>query len=360
MQVDGGRLVRRFARVAHANAHRAWTEREGVVLELRSGDLIGVGEASPLPGYSSDDLTTCIAELERCWARLPPLDVAAPVRETLRAAVRHAGVHAPAAVFALEAALLDLVSTARHCPAWVALRGDEGAAPIPLSALAEGATPEALADAADRARARGIRVVKIKIGGPEGLTRDPPRLAAVRARVGGAVAMRLDANQTLSAERLVEALDAYAAFGPELLEEPALPEALSALRASPIPLALDESLMNEGWQARLEAARATGGLRAVVLKPMTLGGFERCLSIAEAAHAAGLAVIVTHVFDGPIGSAAAACLALAVRGETLPCGLDAHGRLEHPIAALDQTHILPFKAHGLGVDAVTYDETKAP
>jgi hypothetical protein len=81
--------------------------------------------------------------------------------------------------------------------------------------------------------------------------------------------------------------------------------------------------------------------------------------VAEAAHTAGLAVIVTHVFDGPIGSAAAACLALAVRGKTMPCGLDAHGRLEHPIAAIDQTHIQPFKAHGLGVDAVAYDETKA-
>jgi L-alanine-DL-glutamate epimerase-like enolase superfamily enzyme len=263
-------------------------------------------------------------------------------------------------VFALESAILDLVSKARRCPAWVLLRGDELAAPIPLSALAEGATPEALADAAARASARGIRVVKIKVGGPDGLTRDPPRLAAVRARLAGAVSMRLDANQTLSPERLREALDVYAAFGPELLEEPALPEALARLDASPIPLALDESLMHEQWRERLHAAGQTGALRAVVLKPMTLGGFDRCLSIAEAAHDLGLAVVVTHVFDGPIGSAAAACLALAVHGETMPCGLDAHGRLEHPVSAIGHTHILPFKAHGLGVDTVIYDEMRDP
>jgi L-alanine-DL-glutamate epimerase-like enolase superfamily enzyme len=108
------------------------------------------------------------------------------------------------------------------------------------------------------------------------------------------------------------------------------------------------------------AATATGSLAAVVLKPMTLGGFDRCLTIAEAAHAAGLAVIVTHVFDGPIGSAAAACLALAIRGVTMPCGLDAHERLEHPVSAINQTHIVPFNAHGLGVDAATYDEMKDP
>jgi len=359
MQVDGGTLVRRFARVAHANAHRSWTEREGAILELRAGGVLGVGEASPLPGYSFDDLATCIAELDRCWERLPVLDVDAPVRETLRGAVARAGVRAPAAVFALEAALLDLVSKARGCPAWVALRGDDQAAPIPLSALAEGATPEALAEAAASACARGIRVVKIKVGGPDGVTRDLPRLAAVRARLGDAVGLRLDANQTLPGAALRETLEAYAAFGPELLEEPSLPDALALLGASPIPLALDESLMRDDWRDRLAAAARAGFLAAVVLKPMTLGGFDRCLSVAEAAHSAGLAVIVTHVFDGPIGSAAAACLALAVRGPLMPCGLDAHGRLEHALAALDQTHILPFKAHGLGVDAVTYDEAKA-
>lgn len=356
MHVDGGRIVRRFARVAHANARTTWTEREGAVIELRAGTFTGVGEASPLPGYSADDLATCIAELEGCWTRLSPIHVDAPVRTTLREAVAEAGVRSPAAIFALESALLDLVSRARGCPAWVALRGDDRAAAIPLSALAEGSTPEALADAAERASLRGIRVVKIKVGGPDGLVRDPPRLAAVRARLGDRIGLRLDANQTLSAERLHESLHALAAFGPELLEEPALLDGTIDVRQSPIRLALDESLMTASWPERLAAATSTGAYAAVVLKPMTLGGFERSLTIADAATAAGLSIIVTHVFDGPVGSAAAACLALAIRGEMMPCGLDAHGRLERPIAAIEETHIVPFTAHGLGIDAVLYDE----
>ena len=353
MRVDGGRLVRRYSRVSHADARRSWTEREGVVLELRSGGLSGFGEASPLPGYSRDDLATCLAELEGCWQRLGAFEMDAPIRETFRDAVARTAARAPAVVFALETALLDLTSKALKRPAWAVLRGDDRAEAIPLSAIAEGGTPEQLADAAARACGRGIRVVKIKVGGADSRARDEQRLAAVRARVGEAVALRLDANQTLPAEGLEDALAALAAFGPELIEEPAPPEAALALRESPIPLAMDESLMLEGWQQRLRAAAQRGTYAAVVLKPMSLGGFDRCLAIAEAARAARLAVIVTHVFDGPIGSAAAACLALAVQGDVMACGLDAHGRLEQAVAAIGETHIRPFAADGLGVEGLT-------
>lgn len=349
MRIDAGSLVRRHARVSHANALHRWTEREGLVLQLRAGAAVGIGEASPLPGYSLDDLATCQTELERCWERLPDIDVGAPIVETLRRAVALAGAQAPAAVFALETAVLDLVSRARERPAWAVLRGDDEASPIALSALAEGDTPDELAAAAERALARGIRVVKVKVGGADTETRDPPRLEAIRARVGDALALRLDANQALPVERLAEALAALAAFAPELLEEPARPQDLSDLRWTPIPLAMDESLMLEGWRGRILLAAERGTHAAVVLKPMALGGFDRCLAIAEAARAARLAVIVTHVFDGPVGTAAAACLALAVRGPVLPCGLDAHGRLDEPIAAISATHVVPFAAAGLGV-----------
>ncbi len=348
MRVDGGELARWDARVSHSNAQRSWSQREGILLTLRAGGLVGVGEASPLPGYSRDDLATCLAELEACWARLPELEVDADVRTTFRVATAAAGIRSAAAVFALETALLDLVARARGRPAWAVLRGDDDASPIPLSALAEGATPDDVAAAAERARARGIGVVKVKVGGADAATRDPARLGAIRARVGNTIALRLDANQSLALEDLPATLERLAAFEPELLEEPTRPEHLGELRASPIPLALDESLMLEGWRERIAQAAALGTHGALVLKPMALGGFDRCLAMAEAGTASGLSVIVTHVFDGAIGTAAAACLALAVKGRVRPCGLDAHGRLERNVAAISATHVVPFEVAGLG------------
>jgi L-alanine-DL-glutamate epimerase-like enolase superfamily enzyme len=258
-------------------------------------------------------------------------------------------VRSPAAVFALETALLDLVSKTRGQPAWAALRGNDDATEIPLSALAEGATPEALVAAAERAQARGIRVVKVKVGGPDGRERDRVRLAALRSALGDEIALRLDANQSLPMADLANELAAFAEVGPELLEEPVRRELLASLQTSPIPLAFDESLMLEGWRELVLRGAERGTHAAVVLKPMALGGFNRCLEMAEVAREAGLAVIVTHVFDGPIGTAAAACLALAVSGPIKPCGLDPHGRFEEPLAAIGPTHVVPFTVSGLGV-----------
>jgi L-alanine-DL-glutamate epimerase-like enolase superfamily enzyme len=185
--------------------------------------------------------------------------------------------------------------------------------------------------------------VKVKVGGERAIARDVPRLAAVRERIGTDVRLRLDANQSLAASELAPALDAYARFGVELIEEPATPELVTALGASPIPIALDESLADDGWEERLATCAA------VVLKPMALGGLARCLAIADAAHAAGAAVIVTHLFDGPVAAASAACLALAVRGRVLPCGLDVNERLGGAVLAIGDAHVTPLDVPGIGV-----------
>ena len=86
----------------------------------------------------------------------------------------------------------------------------------------------------------------------------------------------------------------------------------------------------------------------MVLKPTALGGILHCLEISEAATELGLASIVTHTFDGPIASTAAACLALALHGPVLPCGLDSHGRLERPVASIERNRIVPFTEPGIG------------
>jgi L-Ala-D/L-Glu epimerase len=350
MQVDGVELRERRVHVEHANAKTRWDERRGIVIELRTPLARGRGEASPLPGYSVDDLPACAAQLDVARSKLARFELDDDVRVAMRAAVEHAAVTAPAAVFAIETAVLDLVARARGVPAWTLLRGDDAAQPIPLSALAEGATPDDLGRSAEAARARGIGVVKVKVGGAECPERDVLRLEAVRSRAGTDLALRLDANQAIPIERLAAAFAAFRTFAPELLEEPALPEHLASVGDPGVPLALDESLARGDWRERIRDAGARGRWKAVVLKPTALGGILRCLAMADAAHEAGLATIVTHTFDGPIATASAACFALALRGRVLPCGLDSHGRLANALPAITATHVAPFTEPGLGVE----------
>jgi L-alanine-DL-glutamate epimerase-like enolase superfamily enzyme len=54
-----------------------------------------------------------------------------------------------------------------------------------------------------------------------------------------------------------------------------------------------------------------------------LGGLARCLALAARARAAGVDAVVTHSFDGPIATAAACELALALAPRRA-VGLDRH------------------------------------
>ena len=170
----------------------------------------------------------------------------------------------------------------------------------------------------------------------------------LRRRVGAAVALRLDANGSLTSADLERAWPRLEAAGIELFEEPG--DVPANLRER-LPVAVDESLqgldMTEA-EAHLRASRA----RAAVLKPTALGGIEHCFQLAERARDAGADVVVSHCFDGPFAWRAAAALALAMPGAA------AHGLAPHAglaswavtgQACVHDGALLAWSAPGLGL-----------
>lgn len=324
MRVLSGHLRRvAGATPGAANAHRSWPSRAGIRLELEDGDgRRGRGEASPLPGFSRDTDFLAEAELLAWLGRLPrELDDPAAIFFAT------AEVASPAARFALETALLDLLGQERGEPIW-RLLGGRGRAAIPLvHLLPAGLSPADTAIEAENMAAAGARHFKLKLGGVA-FADDLARLKALRARLGGEALLRLDANQGLAdgvlRDELADRIAALAELAPELLEEPGGSPDLVA----PFPLALDESLLDPARRAALPSLLRRGSYRVVILKPMALGGFAACLELARIATAAGCATLVTHLFDGKVGLAAAAHLAFALPGRVLPCGLARHSGLE--------------------------------
>ena len=302
------------------DARRTWTERECVLLRCSDADgACGIGEASPLPGYSRD-------ELDRVEAALQNLEPTA-----VETALQHRSVRAalsslaqllpeslPSARMALESAGLDLLGKRRGLSAPELLGAPQGAR-CSLSALLGRASAPTLGADAEQAVSRGFRHLKLKVGEPGQLRRELAAVVELRTRLGPALALRLDANGSWKARELEEAWPVLAPLDIELFEEPGdVPEQL----AGALPLALDESLQG------LREAEAEGLLRLrraryLVLKPTALGGLEHCLRLAERARRAGAGVVVSHCFDGPFAWRAAAALALA-----LPPGA-AHGLAPH-------------------------------
>lgn len=314
-------------------ARRQWRERSGLWLRLEDADgLIGHGEASPLPGFSPDTLDDVIAALEPWDPTRVSVDETAPIRPQVRAVVEGLPGTVPALRFAVETALFDLLGKRLGKPYHRLLSEDADPEAIPVAALITTLDPGPARGQARAALDRGLRHLKVKIGRPDAWLQELALLEDLHDAFGDELVLRLDANGMLPPGELDERLAALAPLAPELLEEPVASTVLLALveegrLQSPVPLALDETLLLPGAFERLVPWMRDGGCRALVLKPMALGGALRCLELAERARDFGVASFVTHLFDGPIGRAAAAGLALALPGERLACGLDEHAGL---------------------------------
>jgi o-succinylbenzoate synthase len=292
---------------AWRSANGSWTARKGLLVAIDVDGVTGIGEASPLPGFSRDDLATC----RRALATPPATTDGEPA--ALAAAL--AAAYPPAAAWALFTAILDARARARGL-ALAALLAPRPAASLPVAAVVDGVA------AALVAVARGIRTVKVKIGGSLGDLDDAAgAIAAIRDAVGPAIAIRADGNRSFPAASVPALLDRLAPLDVEYVEEPAAGLAFTARTAPPI--ALDESLADPAFDPAIDA----GLIAAVVLKPTVLGP-ARTLALAARAQAAGVAVVMSHALEGPVGFAACAELALAFSGSAI--GATAAGLAAYP------------------------------
>lgn len=356
---------------------QALDERRSILVVLRSElGATGLGEAAPLPGYSPDTLDEAWQALERSSAE-PLLEAARRGGVAALEGVLDAQQLAASARFALETATLDAVAqegASRGLLGWrECMAGPyeyEGRAShdvgvgqqLHRSGLGGLVGVEATRASALALRGRGVGTIKLKASGV-----DPAGEASWLRELGrelGAV-LRVDLNGALALERAPAALEAYAAAGVELVEEPCAGAAMLALGAGPVPWFADEALVDAALAERLLAHPGCAGL---VLKPTLLGGVGRCLGLAKRAIEAGKRAILSHCFEGPVGLAAVAELALAVGAmeraagrPPLAMGVDQHAGLaaypeivlsqlpesssEGPLSILDRERI------GLGIEA---------
>jgi o-succinylbenzoate synthase len=336
-----------------SNATNTWIARPGIALRLIDEDGIkGQGEASPLPGFSADDLESTEGALRAFANQRLSFDLEQPPDDLLAEIGRALPPGRPAARCAVESALLDLIGHRRQQPVW-RLLCDRAPLRLPLSALVDMTNETRALRSAQAALERGIRTLKLKVG-RAGEAASELRIAlALRARFGPPVRLRLDANRSWSPSEAALRLRELSSCEPEFVEEPLDPRELAAFGPSPVPLALDESLAHADWLGERGPELARLGVTAIVLKPMLLGGFSRCLALSTRARELGLRVVVSHLFDGPIAMAATAALGLAVASSDCASGLDRHAGLEcwpgTPLPMITDSEVLPLDTPGLGL-----------
>jgi o-succinylbenzoate synthase len=336
------------------NARLHWTRRNACILSLE-GDpgLRGLGEASPLPGFSPDTLADC----RRALTQLDTTELPSRLSEDqsalveLERASRRLPARLPAARAALETALLDLWARAAGLPAWTLLV-EPGSIPEPreVAALLMG-EPERAVEQAERACLRGVRSFKFKIGRPGALERELGAVRDLRGALGPRAKLRLDANQSFGLEQARSCLPRFASYDLEFMEECCSLSELARLSDLGLPLALDESLLHLDPDGVALGPWRALGVRALVLKPSLLGGIAACAAWARLAAQIGADAVISHTFDGPIGLGSSAALALSVGSTHAAHGLDLEGARVEPaqLPAFANAQILPWSEPGFGL-----------
>lgn len=304
-------------------ALRRTTTIETVLVEVVDSDgVVGWGEAPQVWQVTGDSLAGSRACLDGPL-RATLVGRPADPRESA-ALVQRAVVGNRSAKMAADTALHDLaarrhgVTLAQHLATFAGVH-DAAATQVRTDVTLAAGSPAELAAAATARVDDGFGTLKLKVG--TDAATDVARVLAVRAAVGGAVALRLDANQGWDAFEAVRVIGALEAAGAdvELVEQPVPARDLLGLAHVTAhvetPVMADESLFT--LEDLVEIIRLDAA-DLVNVKLAKCGGLTPALELLDVAERHGFGTFVGSMMESHVGVGAAAALVAAVGTSSLP------------------------------------------
>jgi L-alanine-DL-glutamate epimerase-like enolase superfamily enzyme len=210
-------------------------------------------------------------------------------------------------------ALLDALTKQRGEPLWKFF-GAKGTALETDMTVTTGSAAEA-ADATRAILKRGIRMIKVKVGGKKGPAHDLERVAAIHA-VAPDSPLILDGNAGVSraaASELVRGLKARG-IAPALLEQWLAKDDLAGARAlmaeSGWLVAADETVTSAADARRVVAEKSAQVINIKLMK----AGVAEALEIAAVAREAGLTLMIGGNVESILAMTVSACFAAGQGG----------------------------------------------
>lgn len=282
-----------------------------VKLELDDGTC-GYGEAAPLPPYNGETQSDALATLRRAASWLEGRAVE-DWRSLAAEFLRRGGAACGSAQCAFELALLDALTRREGLSLWKFFGGAGTELETDMTV-----TTGSVEDAARDVRsicARGIRTIKVKIGGPAGAAHDLARLVAIHA-VAPDSPLVIDGNAgvtRVAAGELVHGLKTQGIV-PALLEQWLPKDDLEGARAlaeeSGWLVAADESVTTAADARRVVATRAAQVINIKLMK----AGVAEAFAIVAVAREAGLGLMIGGNVESILAMTASACFAAGQGG----------------------------------------------
>ncbi|MGI5420114.1 mandelate racemase/muconate lactonizing enzyme family protein [Actinomadura luteofluorescens] len=325
-----------------------------VLVKVSAEGAHGWGEATPIPAWTYETAESIVTTIDRYLAPAiigrPAWDLDGVTAAFDRAVNRGFSIGAPLAKSAVDVALHDLLGRAAGVPLGV-MWGQRRRETIDLGWIVSGRSPGEVAQSVAEGRDLGFRAFKVKIGlGPE----DAEVVEAVRLHAGDEAGLWVDANQGYTVRSAITMARRLEDLGVTAFEQPLPANDIAGLRrlrdASPIPVALDESLRHPSDLAtfvRLDA------VDVAIAKVQRTGGLTLSRRLCALAEDCGVALMGSGLTDSDLGLAASLHLFSAFGVDT-PVDLNGRQFIESPYAGptveiRDGTARVP-DAPGLGVE----------
>ncbi len=286
-------------------SEKTYIQREGVWLQIRYEDYIGVGEAAPLEGFSQENVKEVHYALEGFHQAI---DGESFDSDDLLSLVNIHTEGIPSATFALEMAIFDLLAQETKKPLALYLNPD-----APTEITVNGISGIHMPG-------DGFKVIKVKVGF-RNLFDEIEHLVMLTQSFGKEILFRLDVNGAFDLPQAIRFCKEMEAFNIDYIEQPLPAEELEDLAElsyhTEIPIAVDESLTDYSSAEKIIENQATD---VFVIKPMISGGFTESKKIIYLAKEENIRIVITSSLETNIGRMA--CLHLAAANEiTEACGL---------------------------------------
>ena len=303
-------------------------ERTGLILRLHDendgtsvGDNYGDGEIAPLPGMHPETLSEAETQIrDYLSGNSLPVTCSAALFGSVN--------------FGLDMALRTMFQN-HNVSKFHSFKETAGNDPkpskidfkgqiFPVNGLAVG-SGTVLEMECEELRNGGFKAVKLKVGRLT-ILQDIERVRLARKILGDEIALRLDANRAWEWEDALKFAEAVQDFNIEYCEEPLLDSnKLEKLHLQTgMPLALDETLWYAPTPKSDTPAKhvSLSGIRALILKPSILGGWNNTKMWIEHAQKNGIHCVLSSCFESGLGLNWIAFMANELLSEKFPAGLD--------------------------------------
>jgi muconate cycloisomerase len=294
--------------MATEQVHRA----ENVLVRVEAEDgTVGWGEAASAPGMTGDTLESIVAAvhfIEPVLRGRDPRDIDGALAAMDLRMYGNTGAKA-----AVEIALYDLAGRASGKPVH-ALLGEKVRSRMPLLGMIGGGSFQGDLDEAEKKKAAGFTVFKVKVG-VDTAAKDAERTRAVCKVLGSGMIISADANQGFSTAEAIEYVRGVKGAGVNFLEQPVVDDlgemAKVAAVDSSIAIGADEGIHS---LADIQSHHDSKAARGVSLKAIKLGGLTNLVAAAQLCGKLGMNVNLSC----KTGEASIACAAALHAASVIP------------------------------------------